>query len=184
VDFGSTAPSTTSVTQEIDHHNHVLQQYSLNQLRTNEQKTPDDIISISPRSQALKDLQKCTKEMKHNVENSGLTVPFPQLHFAEMWEGGKSVPAASTHHHLKPHSCGVVELGKQNMRADANMEPEAVRFIDPHLALTPASPSPSPMHTYKRSDSMLSNKPVLYNAWTVTESNSATRLMHKYATDT
>lgn len=201
VDFGSsTAPSMTSVTSESDHQNHVLQQYSLNQLRTNEHKIQTHCDGIvSPRSQALKDLRKSTKEakeMKYSSENDGFTVPSPQLQLSEMWESNKSVPTVSSHHHFKPHSCGVIELDKQNLKVEPHMVPTAVLSTEPHMVFSSTSPlqTKSPVHTnpdenenhysYLTSD----DKPVMYNAWSVAKPNSpikhsmltSTRLMQKY----
>lgn len=199
VDFGSsTAPSMTSVTSESDHQNHVLQQYSLNQLRTIHPHCGGIDILISPRSQALHDLQKSTKakEMKHGAENDGFIVPSPQLQFSEVWESDKSVPTVSSHHHFKPHSCGVIEQDKQNLKVEPHMVPTTVLSTEPHMVLCSTSPpqTESPVHTnpdenenhysYHTSD----DKPVMYNAWSVAKPNSpikhstlmSTRLMQKY----
>ena len=196
VDFN--APSMTSVTSESDHKNHVLHQYSVNQLRTNEPKTPlhEYHILVSPRSQALKDLQKSTKEAKDSIESNGITVPSPQLQFAEMWESDKSVPTVSSSHPLKTHSCRVIELDKQNLRVEPHMPPPAVLSTEVHRSASPLrTQSPALMHhpdeDVKHYTSSL-NTPVMYNAWTValpdTPNKHSTltskRLMQKYVNAT
>lgn len=184
VDFGSTAVSMMSVTSESDHQHHVLQQYSLNQLRTHEQRKTHSSVDISPRSQALRALRKSTMEaqeaeQKPSIENGGFTVPTPQVQLTEIWESDKSVPTVPSHH-FKPHSCGMVELDKQKLRVEPSMTPIP--------AVLPPSPplQRSPLHS--NSDVLVNvvparDKPVMYNAWTVARPISptkySTRLMHK-----
>ena len=180
VDFGSTAPSSVSVLSESEHQKHVLQQYSINQQRTapSEQKhlTPptsqDAQLQLSPRSRALEDLRKTAKdaEARQMAENNSFNVPTPQLQFAEMWESQKSVPTISSSR-LKPHSCKVIELDRQNLKVEPNMPPPPVV----------SAPSPS-----RVSDLLLENseyyvppyrheQPVLHDAWTVARPNSSTK---------
>lgn len=165
----------TSVTSESDHQSHVLQQYSVNQFRTNEPKTPHNDILVSPRSQALKDLQKSTKEVK---ENNRFTVPSPQLQFAEMWESGKSVPVMSSH--LKLHSCRVIELDKQNLKVEPHMTPTAIPSTEVHRSASPLrSQSPvSANHSDKYTKNYMS-LPVMCNAWTVALPDPPTKYSSK-----
>lgn len=185
VDFGPTSLSVTSVTSESDHQHHVLQQYSLNQLRTHEQQKNQSSVDISPRSRALRNLQKSTKEaeQKRSIKNEDLSVPTPQLQLAKMWESDKSVPTVP-YNHFKPHSCGMVELDKQNLRVEPSMTPTP--------AVLPPSPPlhRSPLHSDLNSDLLANDiskhgKPVMYNAWTAarpiapTKHSTSTRQVHK-----
>lgn len=180
VDFGLTAPSLTSVTSESDHQTHVLQQYSLNQLRKMQHSC--DSIQLSPRSQALQDLQKSTREAKeaetkHSSENASFNVPSPQLQPAEMWEGDKSIPTVLSHH-IKPHSCEGFELNRQNLKVEPQMSPTRVLFTSPvHVDSDENS-------IMRMESSFLSphEKPVLYDAWTVAKPYTPTR--HSILTST
>ncbi len=203
VDIGSSlhiAPSSssTSVTSENDHHKHVLQQYSLNRLRdysSSERHKP--VLStnsgrhLSPRSQALEDLQSALndKESKKTSESNSFIIPTPQLQFSSMWDSNKSVPTLSAAQHIKPHSCAAKELNKQNLLIEPHMPPPPIGspFSSPSRSLSPFSTSigetvmdsglfHSPSH----------DRPVIYNAWTATKSTptkhsllSSTRLMQK-----
>ena len=180
VELGSsTAPSMDTVVSESDHQNHVLQQYALHQTRTPD--TDEKLYTqSSPRSQALQLLRKSTREAKeqksNNSENDNLTIPSLQLRLTEMWESEKSLP--TTLSHVRPHSCKVIELDRHNLK------------IEPHMVPTPvlSTPSSSPLHSSTTENTtMLREKPVLYNAWTVAKPGtpvkqstlSSTRLMQK-----
>ena len=187
-DVGSlgTTPSVASITSDNssmeDHHKHVLQQYSINKLKTNHDAgterhkllSVDNTSPLSPRSQALQDLQKSTK---HAVEDGVFTIPTPQLQFAEMWEGGKSVPTISLSY--KSHSCKRNELNRQNLKMEPHMSPTdtPIHFRFSSRTLLPSA-SPSSGITSNNSGSSYfpsHDMPILYDAWTVTMPNSSTK---------
>lgn len=141
-------------------------------------------VQLSPRSQALRHLQKSTKEakeleMKNVTENDGFTVPSPQLQLAEMWESDKSVPTVSSHN-FRPHSCKVIELERQNLRVEPHMTPTPVISLSPSQTMSPVhmiinenlDSSHLPSH----------DKAVMYDAWTVAKPNSPTK--HSMLTST
>ena len=161
----------------------MLQQYSLNQLATNDSTTlkvpctrynaSDASMKLSPRSQALQDLRKSTFEAKKVPKDDAFTVPSPQLQFAELWEGYKSVPTTSLRHY-KPHSCKINEFDRQSLQ------------VEPHMAPTPVLTSTQTMPFPISSDTLISEnvescyrspreKPVLYDAWTVAKPNMTTK---------
>lgn len=184
VDFGSTAPSSLSVTSENYHKKHVLQQYSVSQQmpRTdantqNQDLTNDHDSSVdefSPRSQALQELRRSTSKEVETKEmpESSFTVPTPRLQLAEIWNSEKSVSRISSSHHLKPHDCKVIELDRQTLK------------VEPHMPPPPLVSSSKMPGSYSSSDVIAEDvdfpayayeTPVIYNAWTVAKPNASTK---------
>lgn len=186
VDFGSTAPSSTSLISETDHQKHVLQQYSLNRQRTSDTETKEckvhgNLDQLSPRSQALQDLRRSTSdakgtqsEMKQTPENDDFTVPTPRLQLAEMWESKKSVLQTSLSQHIKPHSCSMMEQERQNLKIEPHMSPIPV-ISTPSRTRSPLSIVSDVMLEDSASTYYTNDRPVLYNAWTVARPTSSTR---------
>lgn len=204
VDFGSSPPSSISVLSESEHQRHVLQQYSINQLRSGVGEKREHSTSgshdsppklLSPRAQAIQDLRKSTLEareveVKQMSENNGFAVPTPQLQFAEMWESQKSVARVSASSHLKPHNCKVIELDRQNLRVEPHMTPPPLVFTPVH-SRTPSLPDPDLLvehpESLPSSHGPRQEQAILYNAWSAPRPNAptkhslltSTRLMHK-----
>ena len=202
VDIGSsanTAPtSLTSVTSEHDHQKHILQQYSLNRLKVddtdtrrllNSEQTPKHEIELSPRSQAILELQRKTRDndVKSNGESNVLIIPTPHLQFSDMWESEKSIPSTSISHNIRPHSCKVNEINKLALKTEPHMCPTSTPIpLEASLAAPYSIGRERPLVI---SDSTnftcdISLKPVLHDAWTNAyptkhSSFSSLRLMEK-----
>ena len=187
VDIEPTAQSSTSVTSENDHQKHVLQQYSINQLQVSDTTTlKTNIATMSPRSQALHDLQKSTRSAEKKAIQENFTVPTPQLQLSDIWESEKSVCKVSSTHHFKPHSCRAYEMNRRNYMVEPHMVPTPV-LSPASQTLSPFQTSPSDDPEYPSFASLTHERPILYNAWSVAKPNTPTkhslltssRLMHR-----
>lgn len=173
----TTSYSSSSVLSETEHQKHVLQQYSLNQLKQSAdwKSASTDVSQLTPRSQALHDLQTSWSGRENHAKQepddiTSLSVPTPQLQLTEMWDSKKSVPALSPSQSVRPHSCQWRQLDEQMSKLEPHMPPPI-----PYSCSSLRTPSP---FSINNTTSMLptpSSRPILYDAWTVPKPNSATK---------